>query len=457
MSYYIDYINLIINHNETKVRNPPNVLDLKNIYSKLKIRKYNNITINSIEICSNSMGCTPKKQNGHHNFLVKMKNKKVNITTKKANDESNYILLNISGTYNFDGIEQNIHFRVPRSGTIKVVLGLRNQRYITLDKTNIADREKKLMKDITDETIEIIDGLKKTKPSKIVSISIKGLNVFNPKTGELPEHKIFNFLFMLRKIDELLPDHEYDFNFRNGKKITRGHFKSEKRGVPTIGITQWGMTDFMGGSSISQTHKLVKQFINAFNLVKQYVKFDKLSTRPKKQITGSCRVGQNVAVDGKCSDGKYPYPKKDGTICCKTVKMTPRLKKELIQKYVDLNLKLPNSLNINTKKSSMKLPNSLNINTKMSSMKLPIVDKSVTFNMKTKKWYYKSKPLDCMKLRKPDAQSLAQSLQLNPKGFMKDICKIVDDHLYKKQLEKRTSLRKKFRLLKMKQSIKSYT
>ena len=57
MSYYIDYINFIINHNETKVRNPPNVLDLKKVYSKLKIGKHKKITIQSVEICSNSMGC----------------------------------------------------------------------------------------------------------------------------------------------------------------------------------------------------------------------------------------------------------------------------------------------------------------------------------------------------------------------------------------------------------------
>lgn len=439
MSYYIDYINLIINHNETKVRNPPNMLDLKNVYSKLRIGTHNKITITNVEICSNSMGCTPKKQGGHHNYLVKMKNSKINIATKLANNESKYILLNISGTYNFNGIEQNIHFRVPRSGTIKVVLGLRNQNYITLKKKNdISEREKTLLKKITAETLEIIDGLQINKPTKIVSISIKGLNVFNPKTGELPEHKMFNFLAILRKIDKLLPDHEYDFNFRNGKQITRGHFKSETKGIPTIGMTQWGMTDFMGGSSISETHKLVHEFITAFNSVKQDVKFDKTSTRPKKQTTGTCREGQNKTSNGTCPDGKYPYPKKDGTLCCKTVKMTPRLKRELIQKYESLNLELPNSLKSQIAMSSVK------------------VNKSIQFNMKTKKWYYKSKPFDCMKLRKPDAQSVAHALQLNPKGFMKDICKTIDTHLDQQQREKRTALRKKFRLLKMKQAIKNY-
>ena len=68
MSYYIDYINFIINHNETKVRNPPRVLDLKKVFSKIKVGKNKKLTINTVEVCSNSMGCTPKKQNGHHNF-----------------------------------------------------------------------------------------------------------------------------------------------------------------------------------------------------------------------------------------------------------------------------------------------------------------------------------------------------------------------------------------------------
>ena len=438
MSYYIDYINMMINHNETKLRNPPNMLDLKNVYSKLKIGKHKKITINTVEVCSNSMGCTPKKQNGHHDFLVKMKNSKHNISTKLANDESKYILLNISGTYNFNGIEQNIHLRVPRSGTIKVVLGLRNQKYLTLDKrNNIAERENNLLKNVTKETLEIIDGLTQVRPTKIVSISIKGLNVFNPKSGELPEHKIFNFVAILRKLDKFLPNHEYDFNFRNGKKITRGHFKSEISGIPTIGMTQWGMADFMGGTSISKTHALVREFINAFNLVKSEVKFDKTSTRPKKHETGTCRVGQNISFNGKCPEGKYPYPKKDGTLCCKAVKMTPRLKKELVRKYENLNIKLPNSLQ-----------------SEMSSVK---INKSVKYDMKSKKWYYKSKPFDCMKLRKPDAQNIAHLLQLNPKGFMKDICKTIDSHLDMKQREKRTALRKKFRLLKMKQAIKNYT
>ena len=451
MSYYIDYINFIINHNETKVRNPPRVLDLKKVFSKIKVGKNKKLTINTVEVCSNSMGCTPKKQNGHHNFLVKMKTNKINIATKLANDESKYILLNISGTYNFNGIEQNIHLRVPRSGTIKVVLGLRNQKYITLNKkNNITDRENKLLKSITSEALEIIDGLILTKPTKIVSISIKGLNAFNPETGELPEHKMFNFLSILRKVDILLPDHGFDFNFRNGKQITKGFFKSEISGVPTIGITQWGMTDFMGGDSITKTHKLVHKFITAFNSVKQDVKFDKASIRPKKQISGTCRVGQNITLNGKCSKGKYPYPKKDGTICCKSVKMTPRLKKELIQKYEDLNIKLPNSLQT---MSSVKMSS-----VKMSSVKKSSIElnKSVKFNMKSKKWYFKSKPFDCMKLSKPEAQKVAHSLQLNPKGFMKDICKTIDNHLDLKQRERRTALRKKFRLLKMKQAIKNY-
>ena len=61
-----------------------------------------------------------------------------------------------------------------------------------------------------------------------------------------------------------------------------------------------------------------------------------------------------------------------------------------------------------------------------------------------------------MKLSKPEAQKVAHSLQLNPKGFMKDICKTIDNHLDLKQRERRTALRKKFRLLKMKQAIKNY-
>ena len=95
---------------------------------------------------------------------------------------------------------------------------------------------------------------------------------------------------------------------------------------------------------------------------------------------------------------------------------------------------------------------------KMASVKMASVElnKSVKFNMKSKKWYFKSKPFDCMKLSKPEAQKIAHYLQLNPKGFMKDICKTIDTRLDLKQRERRTALRKKFRLLKMKQAIKNY-
>lgn len=440
MSYYLDYINILINANEEKVRKPAEMLDLSKVFDALKIKSYDNLTIDKIEVCGNSKGCTPKSRNGHDDFLVKMKSNKVNIATKLANNKTKYVLLNIDGKYNFDGVEQNIHIRIPKSGTIGLRIGMKNQTNILVNSKNSDTKLNSLLKTLTKLMKNIIKGLEIVKPTKIVAISIKGLNIFNPKTANRPEHKIFNFLYILRQMDKYLPNHELDFNQRNGKQIIRGNFKPLEQGkYATIGITPWGMTDFMGSSSISDTQKLIKDVISAFNKVKSEIKYDK-NSKPPKQFNKDkkCRVGQILSLNGNCPDGMLPYPKADGTLCCKKVQLTNRIKNDLVNKYRKFNIPLPNSLKNYARNSSVKIAN------------VP------TYNVKKGKWIYKDKVYNCMSLRKPEIKLIAQKLQLNPQGFQKDICKHITEHLETKRLEGKKKRIQNLRRMKAKLMNKIY-
>ena len=420
MSYYLDYINFILNSNEVKVRKPNIMLDLGEVFENLKIGIVLDsvLLIHKVELCANSKGCTPKGKNGKLDYLVKLKNQTREISTKLSSNKDKYVLLNIDGTYRFGDVEENIHIRVPKSGTIGVRLGMKKQKYAVLGTKSVDSKIESIMKNMTEILRNNIKGLKLEKPTKLISLSIKGLNIFNPKTGDRPEHKIQNFIHILRKIDGLLPNHELDFNQRDGKQIIRGNFKPVVQGESaTIGLTPWGMTDFMGSSYITETEVLINNFIKAFNDIRDQIKFDKKSIKPKQIIKQPCRVGQIATKEGEsCPTYMYPVPKRDGTICCKRGKLTNKIKQNLLFKYKNYGLPVPNILKGNIH-SSIKIQNH----------NLPI------YNSRLKTWIYKGKQFRCDSLRKPEIQNIASKLHLNPYGKVRDICGLIDKLLQHKK------------------------
>lgn len=437
MSYYLDYINFIINSNEVKVRKPSVMLDLDKVFKNLKVGniKDSSLTIKKVELCANSKGCTPKGKNGKDDYLVKLKNQTREISTKLSQNKEKYVLLNIDGTYKLGDAEESIHIRVPKSGTIGVRLGMKKQKFAVLGTKSVDSKIGSIMKDMTFTLMNVISGLKKEKPTKLVSLSIKGLNVFNPKTGNRPDHKIQNFIFILRKIDEFLPNHELDYNQRDGKQIIRGNFKPLEQGAAaTIGITPWGMTDFMGSSSIKETEILINEFIEAFNSVKNQIKYDTKSVKPKVISKQPCRVGQVSANSkGNCPNENemYPIPKRDGTICCKSGKLTSKIKQELIQKYKNYGLPLPKSLN-------------MSIHSSIKTGNIP------QYNTKRKTWVYKGKQFKCTSLRKPEIQNIATKFQLNPLGKVTDLCGLIEKHLKENRQSKKKEIIKKFKIMSAK-------
>ena len=146
MEAYIGYANFTINAYPGKAPIKPDiVLDLKAVYNAINpnsIRLPKNkivkaFTIHSIEVCSASRGCTPKKfkenketiiKKQFNNYLTVYKNGKNNIktnrnipnwsNTKTGKPRTNYVLLNIKATCKIGDTFENVSIRIPRSAEL---------------------------------------------------------------------------------------------------------------------------------------------------------------------------------------------------------------------------------------------------------------------------------------------------------------------------------------------------
>ena len=200
---YIGYANFILNSKTKKEKT--NVYSLKESYNYLDSFKFpikkGRITINRIEVCSNSKGCTPKTPHQKSNYLIKLKDITTNGKTYNNADDGKYVLMNMKGVYNINGIECNVFLRVPRSGVIGVRLGLSKQTKIKLSNSNenIIKADEDLIKlgsEIEKDVFELFNGSpknfrpRKTRKFSLANLTIFGLNVFNPNTGNRPIAKI---------------------------------------------------------------------------------------------------------------------------------------------------------------------------------------------------------------------------------------------------------------------------
>jgi len=355
---YIDYVNYIVNANREKVRKPEVVLDLQKVYEGMKVGKRGKIIIEDIKVCANSAGCNPKKKD----FLVVSKTNEGEIRTNLGTNASKYVLMLMNGKIEIGGQEQNIHVRIPRSGVVGIRIGMRNQERIRLFDSAVDEKLREFGEEVTRMIINMIPGLEKVRETKLVGVSAKGFNIFNPKTGERPEKKVKNFVTMLRKIDEGIETHYLDYNYRDGRQIIRGNFKPHDKGA-TIGITVWGMTDFMGNTTVKEILKLWKVLVKAVEDIREgEITYDEGSVYVDKKT--KCSKRNPAPINGQCPKGMSAKQDKKGNTCCYKTKQR-------------------------------------NVSVKVGKI-----------DMKR-----------CMRLNKEEIEQIARKMQINPTGFKKDVCK----------------------------------
>jgi hypothetical protein len=422
---YIGYVNFILNAKESKEKT--NVYSLKNAYTYLDTLSFpitqGNLTINKIEVCSNSRGCSIKTPHSQTNYLVRLKDESTNGKSYTNVHDGKYVLINMRGVYKLGSHELTVFLRVPRSGVIGVRVGLSKQDSIKITNNNssLTTLGKSLEKDI----FKMFNGkINKTRPFSLANMAIFGLNVFNPTTGNRPPQRIDDFADFVELLEMNLESHTTYYSPSNGKAVVRANFKPKSKNGVSFGITQWGMVDMTGVKSLNSARNLKKDLLKAFDSIKGSIEFNNETPPPKSSKQTGCTT-RNPSPP--CNPSYIPLPNKKKQICCYKKKMTD---KKIKEQYAKFGVNIPQSL-----------MTSLNLSKPINKIELPY------YNSKSRKIMYKKKPFrseKCNTLSKPELMEMAKAIGANPGKFKKDICSSIFSKLSQNAQKKRKSIRKKF-------------
>lgn len=366
MEAYLGYVNFTLNSGK------PQELNLKNVYESIDPKSIvyprnafiKSFTIEQIEVCSSSRGCTPKVFNQskkQNNYLTVYKNGGRSIKTNKAQNISKFVLLNIKGVCRIGDRLANVAIRIPKTGVVGVKFGMSVQNSI-LVRDPRADQHIDRLGYEMEKIIYSNFPIRPRAPRKLSGMSIHGFNLHNPGTGEKPDQRISNFIDTMRALDQYIPSHYFDYQPRESKSVVRANFKPhDSERYPTFGITQWLTVDFSGVKSVAQVRDLSVNMVQGYARVKPLIHFNNKFNGP---IPKSRRKQVN--------NGK---------------KVNKRKKKQT-----------ENTTNV----------------------KIPV------WNSNKKKFYTNDKVFNCMTLTKDRLKQLATKLNINPDGFKKDVCERIN-------------------------------
>lgn len=375
VSAYLGYVNFTLNANPSSKDYVVNLREVYNRLHPLSKRSTKNfflksITIDQIEVCSSSRGCTPKKINEdknqkHLNYLTVYKNATRFIKTNKANNNSKYVLLNIKGTCRIGDVEENIAIRIPKTGVVGIKIGLSRQNLLNVNDP-LVDRHihERLLYELEKMFYSIFQplGVPGMRKGILSGMTVHGVNLHNLETGNKPHLRIKNFLQVMNLLDKELKTHYFDYQPSESKSVVRANFKPYVIGSDaTFGITQWLTIDFSGVKSI---HNM--------RLLTLYIK-SKYESIIKPEIHWN-------------ANHQGPPPKS---------------RRKKIEKKVIKN---------NSPKNNVNIP---------------------VYNKDKNKFYRKGKVFNCMLLNKKELSALAIKLDINDKGFKKDVCQRINDKLKK--------------------------
>ena len=321
----INYITIQLNKPPEKVRKPPQVLRLSNVYKTLKTNSFpmkaRQLTIDKIELCANSQGCTPKSSRGvaFRDYTVAFKDQNRNIVTDRTlNNDSQAVLLKLFGSFTYNNRVLKLAIRVPRSGVVGIQVGMTASEFPTRNQ-NADSLLNELVNSIGSQVANVIPQFSLSSRPALVGMKIGGFNVFNPKTGERAQSPIKNFKVSMKALDDLLESHSLDMVDTDAKQLIKANFKPKVRGdTVTVSITRYGMVDFLGLAPLRIINRLADQLVRYMQLVP--VQFESSRPTPKPSTsTGKCARGaQPASRDGVCNQpSKVAVPNKKGdALCC---------------------------------------------------------------------------------------------------------------------------------------------
>ena len=285
---YIGFLNFLLNSHPSLKRQ--NNVDLKKLYNDKFANARFPINLGGIEllkceICKTSRGCTPKRDGERVNYLTLSKNTNRIVGKANVNDKF-FVMMNVYGTIEFaNGVFEKIHFRIPKSGIIKVSVGLKNQQKIKFESNTVDEEVTELMGQINTTMYQFLKpNITFIAPPSIIALSIHGLNLFNPDTGECPPHKIKNFSTLMNNLN--LPGYQLASIVRSIGKV---YLKMPDH--PTIGITSWGSVDFSGVKRIVVVKSVSDALLKRFNIMKNQITYNNTS---KKTVAKTKKILSSI-------------------------------------------------------------------------------------------------------------------------------------------------------------------
>ncbi len=363
---YLSYVNFIVNKPPQKVRNPPAMLDLSAAYKSLAANEFplavGNLTVRSAELCSSSQGCAPRRQDmTRSDYTLAMKDGQLDVKSAALGDA------------------------------------------------------------LAQAAVRIIAGLAVNSPPTIASLKVSGLNIITG-TANRPERRLKHLIAFARLLAQKLPDHHLDYTAQEGRHVVRANFKPKIPGQDvTIGLTQWGMVDFIGSASLARVQRLSTFLVTESRALLQNVEFNNSAKvvpkakgkKVQSSLSSTCRKNTPPAQsDGTCADqDRVPVPNDKGSLCCK--KYAGAAKASIVAAYARANMNIPQNVQAKLGKTR----------SAVASGVMPVYNRNqntVTRN---------GKPFRCMAMSKPDIQQIAKSLGIFPKGTKQYLCDSIESKL----------------------------
>tara|TARA_Y100000389_G_scaffold185203_1_gene204393 strand:+ start:13048 stop:14451 length:1404 start_codon:yes stop_codon:yes gene_type:complete len=386
-----------------------------------------------------------QKKNNKIDRLVFYKNNNPNLL-KRTN--KNVVTLIIKGRYSLGGIEGNVHIRLfepakPKKGkevsvnhsSISCKFSFKNNDKVgALVKTD--GQIKKCFDYVTDNLNKVLNKTPKSK-HEISAMFVVEMSLISPNDGKLLakdnalSHQKTQQLF--KRIDEIVSSKGYSYdkvtNQKDGKKLGKKYFKpilengtsNVSKTRPTFQISNRMNVQASGKFTIKELQKLLKMFVDAFNVASSDIILPTTLVPPPLHATTITHCRKNtpeMKPNGTCTGGRIPKVS-NGNVCCYNELLYPGKAKKYVQEFSHLNIPLP-KIYEKYKDSSWKVEKHKDEKTKKTEIR--IVTKKGD-NVIYKPWV-------CNKQTISDIRKYGKELlKLDMKGKKVDLCKRIEENL----------------------------
>lgn len=456
---YLSYINVQQNHSIPKELLKKNLKELyERTFSKMKLpysfkTKGIEYTIDKVIVCSDNKGCNYKKDGLDGRKIIDKlvvyhdKNNK-----KLQNDhrsDSKYVTMFVSGSWKLKNGKQNkFDARFFPSLKNKITFGIAeesrgsfnplvNTTQKTIDDILIPGSKSFFDKLIDDET-------QKLKAPTVTAIASQGGALFSKMSDVYPDRlqfEIANFHDFMDLLDVKVDTHYNSYEQKNSKQFKKVYFKPfDNTQYKTIGISNWGYVDIKGTKTCGEVQKVFNKFKKAIKEIEHNIVYNPNSVFKQQAPKGGmkqCPKGNpEASKTGGCPEGYVPRPNKSKKVCCYKKKMTKAEALRIKNAFAVANMKIPSELQ---KTLSEYLVKATVQKKKQPTSKKP-VSKFNAKNLNAKQngtFQYRGKKWNCMTLKKPELQALAESMGTG--YLLKKTKKVLCEDIHRRLLYKKAT------------------